>query len=54
MTVRHTTEAVQQFWNKLTEYIRENDLTLREEPVIERYKEEVGEDKACEFLIPIK
>lgn len=53
-TVRHTTEAVQQFWKELPEYIRENDLNICEEPIIERYKEEEGEDKICEFLIPIK
>lgn len=52
-TVKHTTEAVQQFWSKLPEYIRKNDLTIREEPIIERYKEEEGQDKNCEFLVPI-
>lgn len=53
-TITHTTEAVKEFWSHLSTEISKNNLSLREMPIIERYKEEEGEDKYCEFLVPIQ
>lgn len=53
-TVIHTTEAVGSFWKNISEYISQNNLIISNSPILERYKEEEGEDKICEFLIPIK
>lgn len=33
--------------------IQNNRLNMRQAPIMERYKEEEGEDKVCEFLLPI-
>ena len=53
-TIPHTTEAVQQFWGTLGQTIMENKLNVRDEPIIERFKEEEGQDYFCDFLIPIQ
>lgn len=52
--IPHTTEEVQQFWANLGKHITQNNLNLRDEPVIERFKEEEGLDQFCDFLIPIQ
>lgn len=52
-TVTHTTEKVNLFWCQLPDYIQNNQLNMRQAPIIERYREEEGEDKVCEFLLPI-
>ncbi|KIZ53744.1 DNA gyrase inhibitor [Bacillus safensis] len=51
-TVTHTTEKVNLFWRQLPQMIQSNRLNMRQAPIMERYKEE-GEDKVCEFLLPI-
>lgn len=53
-TVTHTTEAVDLFWKNIDKTISQNDLTIVNAPILERYKEEEGEDKVCEFLVPMK
>ncbi|APT46862.1 GyrI-like domain-containing protein [Bacillus safensis] len=52
-TVKHTTEKVNLFWSHLPHVIQNNHLDIRQAPIIERYREEEGEDKVCEFLLPI-
>ncbi|KPN13332.1 DNA gyrase inhibitor [Bacillus australimaris] len=52
-TVAHTTEKVNLFWSQLPQMIQNNQLNIRQASILERYKEEVGEDKVCEFLLPI-
>ncbi|MCP8951097.1 GyrI-like domain-containing protein [Bacillus safensis] len=52
-TVTHTTEKVNLFWRQLPQMIQNNRLNMRQAPIMERYKEEEGEDKVCEFLLPI-
>ncbi|GLF90843.1 transcriptional regulator [Bacillus safensis] len=52
-TVPHTTEKVNLFWSQLPQMIQNNQLNIRQVPILERYREEVGEDKVCEFLLPI-
>ncbi|MDX8046218.1 GyrI-like domain-containing protein [Gracilibacillus sp. S3-1-1] len=53
-TIVHTTEAVRDFWNNLNAEMSKYNFNLRKSPIVERYKEEEGEDKYCEFLIPIQ
>lgn len=52
-TIVHTTEAVREFWNNLNSVVSKHNLKLRNAPIVERYKEEEGEDKYCEVLLPI-
>ncbi len=49
--IKHTKEAVEVFWNNWETVISQNNLSLREMPIIERYKEEEREDKYCKFLM---
>ena len=50
-TIPHTKEAVEQLWNNLDNKINQNNLIVREGPIIERFREENG---ICEFLVPVK
>ncbi|MER3125779.1 GyrI-like domain-containing protein [Bacillus pumilus] len=49
-TVTHTTEKVNLFWSQLPQMIQNNELNIRQAPIMERYREEEG---VCEFLLPI-
>lgn len=53
-TIKHTAEAAEKFWCNLKHEIVRNNLSVREKPIMERYKEKEGEDKYCEFLVPIQ
>ncbi|MBY0186454.1 GyrI-like domain-containing protein [Bacillus aerophilus] len=52
-TVTHTAEKVNLFWRQLPQMIQHNQLNIRHAPIMERYREDEGEDKVCEFLLPI-
>ncbi|MCT2014994.1 GyrI-like domain-containing protein [Staphylococcus capitis] len=49
----HTTKDVKDFYSNLPNIIDNNNLRVKNEPILERYKEEEGKDKYCEVLIPI-
>ena len=49
----HTTKDVKDFYSNLPNIIDNNNLRVKNEPILERYKEEDGKDKYCEVLIPI-
>lgn len=53
-TVTHITEAVGSFWENINEHISKTSLIVKNSPILERYKEEEGTDKICEYLTPIK
>ncbi|RHH53644.1 DNA gyrase inhibitor [Enterococcus casseliflavus] len=53
-TITHTSEAIQLFWKNINATIDKNQLEVLASPILERYREEVGPDKTCEFLVPIK
>lgn len=53
-TILHTTKAVQKFWSEIDSHIIKNKLVTRDKPIIERFKEDEGLDKYCQFLIPIQ
>lgn len=52
--VSHTSEAIQVFWKTFQQKIIMHNWPIANKPIIERYKEEVGSDNYCEFLIPLK
>ncbi|MCJ1657081.1 GyrI-like domain-containing protein [Staphylococcus sp. NRL 16/872] len=53
-TIPHTKESIVNFFNNLENILKENELNMRYDPIIERYKEEEGLDKICEMLVPIQ
>ena len=49
----HIQQDVKDFYSNLPNIIDNNNLRVKNEPILERYKEEEGKDKYCEVLIPI-
>ncbi|MHC5269632.1 GyrI-like domain-containing protein [Enterococcus sp. LJL98] len=49
----HTRGAVTHFWQTIHQYALDKELQLRDCPIIERFREEVGAQNHCEFLVPI-
>ena len=52
-TIPHTIKDVKNFYSKLPNIIDNNHLKVKNEAILERYKEEEGLDNFCEILIPI-
>ncbi|MCY9376745.1 GyrI-like domain-containing protein [Bacillus sp. T17B1] len=50
----HTKEAVSEFWNIIFSEIEKNSLTIREDPIIERYTSQMIDNHLCELLVPIQ
>ncbi|NTU26645.1 transcriptional regulator [Bacillus tequilensis] len=50
----HTKEAVSEFWGIIFSEIEKNSLTIREEPIIERYTSQMIDNHLCEILVPIQ
>lgn len=50
----HTKEAVSEFWGIIFSEIEKNSLTIREEPIIERYTSQMIDNDLCEILVPIQ
>ncbi|HHW7746979.1 TPA: GyrI-like domain-containing protein [Staphylococcus aureus] len=51
--IPHTTKDVKDFYSNLSNVIDRIQLRVKNEPVLESYKEEEGKDKCCEILIPV-
>nr|WP_230639464.1 GyrI-like domain-containing protein [Bacillus velezensis] len=49
-----TIEAVSGFWNTVFSEIEKNNLSIREQPIIERYTLQKVNHHLCEILIPIQ
>lgn len=49
----HTKEAINKFWDSIFSEIEKSDLSLREEPIIERYTPQMIDKHLCEILVPI-
>lgn len=49
----HTKEAVSNFWNQVFQTIEQHQLSVRNEPIIERYTPNMIEQHLCEILVPI-
>ncbi len=50
----HTKEAINDFWGKIFSEIEKNHLSVREEPIVERYSPHMIENHLCEILVPIQ
>ncbi|MCY7830339.1 GyrI-like domain-containing protein [Bacillus spizizenii] len=50
----HTKKAVSEFWGIIFSEIEKNSLTIREEPIIERYTSQMIDNHLCEILVPIQ
>ncbi|WP_078394764.1 AraC family transcriptional regulator [Shouchella patagoniensis] len=52
--VKHTSEALADFWNRLFTIINKNGLHMKQQPIIERYTAEMLEKELCELLVPVE
>ncbi|WP_397538708.1 GyrI-like domain-containing protein [Rummeliibacillus pycnus] len=50
----HTKEAISEFWSNIFFEIEKNNLSIREQPIIERYTSQMIDNHLCEILVPIK
>ncbi len=50
----HTKEAVSEFWSNIFSEIERNNLSIREQPIIERYTSQMIDNHLCEILVPIQ
>lgn len=50
----HTKEAVSEFWKNIFNVIEKNHLSIREQPIIERYTAQMINQHLCEILVPIQ
>ncbi|WP_018884911.1 AraC family transcriptional regulator [Paenibacillus massiliensis] len=50
----HSKEAISQFWDSIFYEIKENNLSIREQPIIERYTLQRIDNHLCEILVPIQ
>ena len=49
----HTKEAVSEFWGSVFSEIGRNNLSIRKEPIVERYTSKMIDNHLCEILVPI-
>ena len=52
--LNHTKEAVREFWGNIFSEIERNNLSIREQPIIERYTSQMIDNHLCEILVPIQ
>ena len=50
----HTKEAVSEFWGNIFSEIEKHNLSIREQPIVERYTSQMINNHLCEILIPIQ
>lgn len=50
----HSKEAISQFWDNIFYEIKKNNLSIREQPIIERYTLSMIDIHLCEILVPIQ
>ncbi|TSB48032.1 AraC family transcriptional regulator [Alkalicoccobacillus porphyridii] len=50
----HTKEAVNEFWSNVFSQIKRNNLLIKEQPIIERYTQQMIDNHLCEILVPIQ
>ena len=49
----HTKEAISEFWSNIFSEIERNNLSIREQPIIERYTSQMINHHLCGILVPI-
>lgn len=50
----HTKEAINEFWGNIFFEIEKNNLSIREQPIVERYTSQMIDNHLCEILVPIQ
>lgn len=50
----HTKEAVSEFWSTIFSEIEKHNLSIRQQPIIERYRSQLIDNHLCEILVPIQ
>ncbi|PEE40875.1 AraC family transcriptional regulator [Bacillus pseudomycoides] len=50
----HTKEAINEFWVIFFSEIEKNNLSIREQPIVERYTSQMIDNHLCEILVPIQ
>jgi len=50
----HSKEAISQFWDSIFYEIKKNNLSIRQQPIIERYSLPMIDKHLCELLVPIQ
>ncbi|SDC58489.1 DNA gyrase inhibitor GyrI [Terribacillus halophilus] len=50
----HTKEAVSGFWENIFSEMEKNHLSVRQQPIIERYSQQMIDNHLCEILVPIQ
>ncbi|WP_045513343.1 AraC family transcriptional regulator [Bacillus amyloliquefaciens] len=50
----YTKEAIRDFWGNISSEIERNNLSIIEQPIIERYTPQMIDNHLCEILIPIQ
>ncbi|HWI50153.1 MAG TPA: GyrI-like domain-containing protein [Rummeliibacillus sp.] len=50
----HTKEAINEFWSNIFSKIEKNNLSIREQPIVERYTSQMIDNYLCEILVPIQ
>ena len=50
----HTKEAISRFWGNIFSEIEKNNLSIREQPIVERYTSKMIDNHFCEILVPIQ
>lgn len=52
--VDHTKEAIREFWGNIFSEIKRNNLSIKAQPIIERYTAQMITKHLCEILVPIR
>lgn len=50
----HTKEVVSEFWGNIFSEIKKYNLSIREQPIVERYTSQMINNHLCEILVPIQ
>ena len=50
----HTKDAISEFWGNIFSEIAKHNLSIRQQPIIERYTWQMIDNHLCEILVPIQ
>ncbi|MBV6682723.1 GyrI-like domain-containing protein [Rossellomorea sp. RS05] len=53
-TLDHTEEAITEWWKHMIPHIERRGLAIRNQPIVERYTDEMIRQHRCEMLVPVE
>ncbi|MEW4305932.1 GyrI-like domain-containing protein [Rossellomorea marisflavi] len=53
-TLPHTEEAITEWWRNMPSDIEKSGLSIRNQPIVERYTDELIRQHRCEMLVPVE